>query len=119
MALAHSRWVIEQFYEDGKGEFGLRDFSKMRRSRQGRRWDGLQRLHRIFDRHPALVMLTYSFLMHNAHSPPVALGEVFSPSRTRPTFPAAHRRVLEVLVRDLMRWLIYTNQIELFRPRLN
>jgi len=49
VALAHSRWVIEQFYEDAKGECGLRDF-------QGRRWDGLHR-------HLALVMLTYSFLM--------------------------------------------------------
>jgi SRSO17 transposase len=35
-ALAHSRWVIEQFYEDAKGECGLGDF-------QGRRWDGFHR----------------------------------------------------------------------------
>ena len=47
-ALAHSRWVIEQFYEDAKGECGLGDH-------QGRRWDGVHR-------HLALVMLTYSFL---------------------------------------------------------
>ena len=46
--LAHARWVIEQFYEDAKGECGLDDY-------QGRRWDG-------FHRHLALVMLTYSFL---------------------------------------------------------
>ncbi len=48
-ALAKSRWAIEQFYEDGKGECGLGDY-------QGRRWDG-------FHRHLALVMVAYSFLM--------------------------------------------------------
>lgn len=47
--LAHARWVIEQFYEEAKGECGLDDY-------QGRRWDG-------FHRHLALVMLTYSFLV--------------------------------------------------------
>jgi SRSO17 transposase len=46
--LAHSRWPIEQFYEDAKGECGLDHY-------QGRRWDGLHR-------HLALVMLAYSFL---------------------------------------------------------
>jgi SRSO17 transposase len=48
-ALAHSRWTIEQFYEDAKGECGLGDY-------QGRTWDGLHR-------HLALVMVAYSFLM--------------------------------------------------------
>ena len=48
-ALAKSRWAIEQFYEDAKGECGLSDY-------QGRRWDG-------FHRHLALSMMAYSFLM--------------------------------------------------------
>ena len=43
VALTHSRWSIEQFYEDAKGECGLNHD-------QGRRWDGLPR-------HLALVML--------------------------------------------------------------
>jgi SRSO17 transposase len=57
-ALAKSRWTIEQFYEDGKGECGLGDY-------QGRRWDGLHR-------HLALSMVAYSFLM--LHSS-VTIGE--------------------------------------------
>jgi SRSO17 transposase len=67
--LAHSRWAIERFYEDSKGECGLGDF-------QGRRWDG-------FHRHLALSMVAYSFLMLESS---VAYGggtsrekEVFSP----------------------------------------
>ena len=59
VALAKSRWVIEQFYEDGKGECGLSDY-------QGRRWDGLHR-------HLALSMVAYSFLM--VHSSVLLLGE--------------------------------------------
>jgi SRSO17 transposase len=54
VTIAHARWVIEQFYEDAKGECGLDDY-------QGRRWDGLHR-------HLALVMLTYSFLMIQRHA---------------------------------------------------
>jgi SRSO17 transposase len=48
-SLAHSRWAIEQFYEDSKGECGLGDY-------QGRSWEG-------FHRHLALSMMAYSFLM--------------------------------------------------------
>jgi SRSO17 transposase len=68
-ALAHSRWAIEQFYEDAKGECGLGDY-------QGRRWDGLHR-------HLALVMVAYSFLM--VHSS--ILGEDPSSSEEEPFSP--------------------------------
>jgi SRSO17 transposase len=66
-SLAKSRWAIEQFYEDAKGECGLSDY-------QGRRWDGLHR-------HLALSMLAYSFLMlHSSIAGEVnSSGEVFSP----------------------------------------
>jgi SRSO17 transposase len=78
--LAKSRWAIEQFYEDAKGECGLGDY-------QGRRWDGLHR-------HLALVMVAYSFLM--IHSS-VLLGgdpsheeeEAFSPLSSAQAHDAA------------------------------
>ena len=61
--VAHSRWPIEQFYEDAKGECGLDHY-------QGRRWDGLHR-------HLALVMLAYSFLACQRWTPANLAG--FSP----------------------------------------
>jgi SRSO17 transposase len=67
-ALAHSRWAIEQFYEDAKGECGLGDY-------QGRRWDGLHR-------HLALSMVAYSFLMLHSSilsKDPSHEEEAFSP----------------------------------------
>ncbi len=65
--LAHARWVIEQFYEDGKQECGLDHY-------QGRSWAGLHR-------HLALVMLAYSFLMLYRLTLPLPAGEAFSPLR--------------------------------------
>jgi SRSO17 transposase len=60
-SLAKSRWAIEQFYEDAKGECGLSDY-------QGRRWEGLHR-------HLALSMLAYSFLMlHSSVTTSVSVG---------------------------------------------
>ena len=70
--LAHSRWPIEQFYEDAKGECGLDDY-------QGRRWDGLHR-------HLALVMLAYSFMARQRWTPPDPGG--FSPLRGAPVVPS-------------------------------
>ena len=69
--LAHSRWPIEQFYKDAKGECGLDHY-------QGRRWDGLQR-------HLALVMLAYSFLARQRWTPTDSVG--FSPLRGAPVVP--------------------------------
>jgi SRSO17 transposase len=67
-ALAKSRWAIEQFYEDAKGECGLGDY-------QGRRWDGLHR-------HLALVMVAYSFLMlESSVNGADTSGEPFFPHR--------------------------------------
>jgi SRSO17 transposase len=69
--LAHSRWPIEQFYEDAKGECGLDHY-------QGRRWDGLHR-------HLALVMLAYSFLARQRWMPANTAG--FSPLWGAPIVP--------------------------------
>jgi SRSO17 transposase len=69
--LAHSRWPIEQFYEDAKGECGLDHY-------QGRRWDGLHR-------HLALVMLAYSFLARQRWTPATPAG--FSPLGGAPVVP--------------------------------
>jgi SRSO17 transposase len=69
--LAHSRWPIEQFYEDAKGECGLDDY-------QGRRWDGLHR-------HLALVMLAYSFLARQRWMPADSAG--FPPLREAAVIP--------------------------------
>lgn len=73
MELAHSRWPIEQFYEDAKGECGLDDY-------QGRRWDGLHR-------HLALVMLAYSFLARQRWMPATSAG--FSPLWRAPLVPSS------------------------------
>ena len=70
--LAHSRWPIEQFYEDAKGECGWDHY-------QGRRWDGLQR-------HLALGMLAYSFLACQRWTPAAPAG--VSPLRGAPVLPS-------------------------------
>lgn len=67
---ARARWPIEQFYEDAKQECGLGDY-------QGRRWDG-------FHRHVALVMLAYSFLVHQRMTEPERAAGSFSPCGATP-----------------------------------
>ena len=64
-AYVRARWPIEQFYEDAKQECGLGDY-------QGRRWDG-------FQRHVALVMLAYSFLVQQRMTEPERTAGAFSP----------------------------------------
>jgi SRSO17 transposase len=63
--LAHSRWGVEQFYEESKGECGLDNY-------QGRRWDGLHR-------HLALVMLAYGFLVLQRLTASTVVEGGFSP----------------------------------------
>lgn len=65
VTLAHSRWTIERFYQDAKGECGMDNY-------QGRRWDGLHR-------HLALAMLSYSFLAQVRTTASVPATEAFSP----------------------------------------
>jgi SRSO17 transposase len=90
--VAHSRWPIEQFYEDAKGECGLDHY-------QGRRWDGLHR-------HLALVMLAYSFLARQRWMPANSAGfsplwgAAFVPSGPPPGAPVALPRCRVMAHRD-------------------
>ena len=80
--LAHTRWAIEQSYQQMKNELGLDHF-------EGRTWRG-------WHHHATLVMLAYSFLMLLRAKGNMAEEDV-------PTLPEVRRRLIETVSMWILR----------------
>jgi hypothetical protein len=100
--LAHSRWPIEQFYEDAPKASVIWPTT---RGDAGMACIGISHWS----------CWRIAFWPTSAGCP--AEPTDFSPCIHCPSFPAVHRQVLLWLVQDVVLWLITTNQIAHFRPR--